>query len=123
MQDTITRSQTDSQSAGNPYARRGETQLVFFDGLVAADERIANGDVGEQTLAALERLQVIAADQGVDPADLMRTTVYLTQIGEVAAVDDAFEAFFDEERPSRTVVGVDALPNGAAVQIEATGVE
>ena len=122
MYETITRSETDSQSAANPYARRGETQLVFFDGLVADDERIANGNVREQTLAALERLQAVAADQGVDPADLMRTTVYLTQIGEVAAVDEAFETVFEKERPSRTLVGVDVLPNGAAVQIEATGV-
>lgn len=123
MYEKRTRSEKDSRSAVNPYARRGETQLVFFDGQVADDERIINGDVGEQTLAALERLQAVAADRGVDPADLMRTTVYLTRMEQVAAVDDAFEAFFDEERPSRTVVGVDALPNGAAVQIEATGVE
>ena len=122
MQDTITRSETDSQSAANPYARRGETQLVFFDGLIADDERVADGDVGEQTLAALERLRAVAAQRGVDPADLMRTTVYLTRMAEAAAVEDAFETFFEEARPSRTLVGVDALPNGAAVQIEATGV-
>ncbi|WP_256403364.1 RidA family protein [Halorubrum salinum] len=122
MSKTHTRRETDRRSAVNPYTRR-ERRLVFFDGQTADAETIANGGVREQTLAALERIRAVAEEQRIDTRDLVRTTVYLTDMSRAEAVDATFESFFEERRPSRTTVGADTLPDGAAVVIEATGVD
>ena len=122
MSKTHTRRETDRRSAVNPYTRR-ERQLVFFDGQTADAETIANGGVREQTLDALERLRAAAEEQRIGTRDLVRTTVYLTETSQAEAVDAAFDSFFDDRQPSRTIVGADTLPDGASVVIQATGVD
>jgi len=122
MSKTHTRRETERRSAVNPYARQ-ERQLVFFDGQTADAGTIANGGIREQTLGALERLRAVAEEQRIGTRNLVRTTVYLTETSQAEAVDAAFESFFDERRPARTVVGADTLPDGAAVVIQATGVD
>lgn len=123
MYNKITRHETDSGSAGNLYARNGNTQLVFFDGHVPDEQTALEYGIRKQTLAALERIRSVAVEAGIDVQDLMRTTVYLTEMDQSVAVERAFDEFFEAQRPSRTLVGVESLPNDAGVQIEATGVD
>jgi 2-iminobutanoate/2-iminopropanoate deaminase len=122
MQNKTTRYETDSESTINPYARSGNTQLVFLDGQVPGEETALKRGVQKQTLVALERVCAVAAESDIEMQDLMRTTVYLTEMDKLAAVEGAYDEFFEGQRPSLTLVGVDALPNDAAVQVEATGV-
>lgn len=122
MYDKTSRYQNDCRSP-NPYARSGNPQLVFFDGQVPEDETALEQGVQKQTLAVLERVRTLADEASIDVQNLLRTTVYLTELDQSAAVERAYDEFFTDQRPSRTLVGVESLPNDAAVQIEVTGVD
>ncbi len=124
INSSVTRSEGDQPTEHSVYGKRQQdSQLVFFDGQFPDAETVRSGDVQEQTLAALDQIRAMAAESGLEPRDLMRTTVYLAEMDQLPAVKRAYAAFFDGQRPSRTVVGVARLPNDAAVQIEATGVK
>ncbi|MFY4811229.1 RidA family protein [Haloarcula sp. AONF1] len=124
IDSNVTRYEGDQPTEHSVYGKRQQdSQLLFFDGQVPDADTAHNGDVQEQTLAALDQIHAIAADSGLEPRDLLRTTVYLTEMDQLPAVKQAYAAFFDGQRPSRSVVGVASLPNDAAVQIEATGVK
>ncbi|WP_336336168.1 RidA family protein [Haloarcula brevis] len=124
VDSTVTRYEGDQPTDRSVYGTRQQgSQLVFFDGQTPDRETARSGDVQAQTRDALDRVRTMAAGAGLEPADLMRTTVYLTEMDELPAVKRAYAEFFDGQRPSRTVVGVGSLPNGAAVQIEATAVK
>ncbi|SFG91863.1 2-iminobutanoate/2-iminopropanoate deaminase [Halopelagius inordinatus] len=124
MHDNVTRHESDRLNALGGYGvqKRG-LQLVFFDGQTPDERTALKRGVKEQTAAALERVTTVAAESDVGTDDIMRTTVYLTEMDRLPEVRSAYDDFFDGRRPSMTVVGVDALPNDAAVQIEATGVD
>lgn len=123
MTDNVTRYESDRVSSPSIYGGNTRNQqLVFFDGQVP-DETGPNRGVREQTLAALERVDELAAEADVGVRDLMRTTVYLTDAERSESVKRAYDEFFDDYRPARTIVGVESLPSDAAVQIEATGVD
>lgn len=124
INSSVTRYEGDQPTEHSVYStRQQDNQLVFFDGQFPDAETVRSGGVQEQTLAALDRIRAMAAESGLEPRDLMRTTVYLTEMDQLPAVKQAYAAFFDGQRPSRTVVGVTSLPNDAAVQVEATGVK
>jgi len=121
MKPNVTRHERDSLTA-TPYSvRNRDSQLVFFDGQLPG-EVARKKSIRQQTLAALEHVSNAAVEAGVDVQNLMRTTVYLTEIDQSEAVAQAYDEFFDVQRPSRTFVGAEELPNDAAVQIEAIGV-
>ena len=122
MNDNVTRYESDSLSTSPYSVRNRNSELVFFDGQDPDDETIRNHGIRKQTVAALERVRAVAAEAGIDVEDLIRTTVYLTEMDHAVAVEQAYDEFFDGQRPSQTLIGVEALPNDAAVQIEATGV-
>lgn len=122
MSDNTTRTERDN-ALPTPYSVRNRgLQLVFFDGQVPSKETVLDQGVRTQTLNALEHVRTVAAEAGVDRQDLLRTTVYLTEMDQLEAVTQAYDEFFEQRRPSRTFVGVEKLPNDATVQIEATGV-
>jgi len=121
MKPNVTRHERDSLTA-TPYSvRNRNSQLVFFDGQLPG-EVARKKSIRQQTLAALEHVSNAAVEAGVDVQNLMRTSVYLTEIDQSEAVAQAYDEFFDGQRPSRTFVGAEELPNDAAVQIEAIGV-
>jgi len=124
INSSVTRYEGDQPTEHSVYGtRQQDSQLMFFDGQVPDAETVQSGGVEKQTLAALDQIRAMAAESGLEPRDLMRTTVYLTEMDQLTAVKQAYAAFFDGQRPSRSVVGVTSLPNDAAVQIEATGVK
>lgn len=96
--------------------------MAFFDGQSPTGEGTSLS-VREQTTAALERLAAVAAEQNVDLEDVLQTTVYLTDADAAPAVRAAYGDFFGGRRPAMTVVGVNALPGNADVQIGARGVK
>lgn len=96
--------------------------MAFLDGRTPTGEATTLS-VREQTTAALERLAAVAGGQSVDPDDVLQTAVYLTDADAAPAVRAAYDDFFGGRRPATTIVGVDALPGDADVQIEARGVK
>ncbi|HEC35274.1 MAG TPA: RidA family protein, partial [Anaerolineae bacterium] len=76
-------------------------------------------DVESQTHQALENLKAILEAAGSCLRHVVKTTVFLQDIGEFARMNEVYAEFFPEEPPARSAVQVAALPLGARVEIEA----
>ena len=124
MNGDVTRYESDHLKATAGYGvRKRNLQLVFFDGQFPARAHADAMTVEEQTADALERVETAVRRAGAEMDDVLRTTVYTTDADRADDIEAAYDAYFEERRPAMTVVGVADLPDGAAVQIEATAVE
>jgi 2-iminobutanoate/2-iminopropanoate deaminase len=79
---------------------------------------LVEGGATAQLTQALSNAGRLLADHGATPADVVKTTVFLTDMREYAAVNQAYVGYFGDHRPARSVVGVAGLPMGAAVEVE-----
>jgi 2-iminobutanoate/2-iminopropanoate deaminase len=79
---------------------------------------LVDGGAPAQLAQALANAGRLLADHGATPGDVVKTTVYVTDMDQFAAVNRAYVAFFGDHRPARSLVGVAALPMGAAVEVE-----
>ena len=110
-------------AAVGPYShavRAGE--LLFCSGQVALDpssNELVGDTPGEQARRCLENLQTVCAAAGTSLGRAARCTVYLTDMGAFAEVNEAYAEFFAAEPPARVAFGVAALPKGAQVEIDA----
>ena len=77
------------------------------------------GAIEEETEWVLKNLEAILKADGMSLAHVIKTTVYLTDLGEFARVNQVYEKFFGETKPARACVQVAALPKGAKVEIDA----
>lgn len=97
--------------------------LLFISGIapVDADLRLVGGDDAlAQTQQILANLGRVLATAGLEPRDVLKVTVYLTDIGDRAAINPARQAFFGDARPASTLVEVSGLAfPGMKVEIEA----
>lgn len=99
--------------------------LVFCSGMVPLDPaagKLVTGDMGEQTTRALDNLALSLEAAGSDLAHVVKTTVFLVDLGDFAAMNDAYAARFAGHKPARSTIQVTALPLGARVEIEAIAV-
>lgn len=115
---------TDQAPAAiGPYSQAVRVgQLVYTAGQVALDPatgQLVEGDVAVQTERVLRNLQAVleAAETGL--TRVIKTTVFLQNMDDFAAVNAVYSQFFSEEPPARSTVAVAALPKGALVEIEA----
>jgi len=72
-----------------------------------------------QAQRALDNIKGILAAEGLTTADLVKVTVYLTDLSRFGAVNAIYERFLEGHRPARTTVGVGALPGGSLIEIDA----
>jgi 2-iminobutanoate/2-iminopropanoate deaminase len=97
--------------------------LLFVSGLTAHDADgtlVGNDDPTAQTEKILANLGIVLAAAGATPRDVLKVTVYLTDIADRARINAAREAFFGDARPASTLVEVSALAlPGMRVEIEA----
>lgn len=77
------------------------------------------GDVLAQTMQCLKNLKAVVKGAGHVMRDVVKVTVFLRNLEDTSAVDEAYAQFFPDGLPARTLVGVAALPGDALVQIEA----
>ena len=110
-------------SAIGPYSqaiRSGE--FLYTSGQIALNPEnmeMMNGSIEEETEWVLKNLEAILKADGISLAHVIKTTVYLTDLGEFARVNQVYEKFFGETKPARACVQVAALPKGAKVEIDA----
>lgn len=105
----------------SPIVRAGDW-LVCSGQLGAVDGRLVDGGTEPQVWQALRNLANLLAAEGAGLADIVKTTVFLADIGDFDAMNGAYLAAFSEagdHRPARSAFAVSALPLGAAVEIEA----
>ena len=106
-----------------PYSQAvSNGTLVFTAGQVGLDPntgKLVEGGVEAETRQALTNLQAVLAAAGTSLDKALKVTVFLTDMGQFAAMNRVYAGFFPAEPPARTCIGVAALPLGAAVEIEA----
>jgi 2-iminobutanoate/2-iminopropanoate deaminase len=109
--------------AAGPYSHAVRAaELLFCSGQVPLDPatgKLVEGSIGDQTRRCLENLQIVCAEAGATLDDAVRMGIYVTDISTFAQVNEAYGAFFGDEPPARSTIGVAALPLGAQVEIDA----
>lgn len=93
--------------------------LVVSGQLGVRDGEIVPGGTAAQTAQAVANLASLLVERGASLLDVVKTTVFMTDIADFAAVNGAYVAAFGDHRPARSAVTVVALPLGASVEIEA----
>ena len=106
-----------------PYSqavRSGE--LLFCSGQIPLDPvsgQIVAGGIVEQTERVLKNLGAVLASQGIGLDHVVKTTVFMTNLADFAAMNEIYGRHFASNPPARSTVQVAALPRGAQVEIEA----
>ena len=115
---------TDAAPAAiGPYSqavRAGD--LVFLSGQIPLDPatmEMVPGDITAQIRRVLDNLAAVAGASGGSLANVVRVTVYLTDLGNFGAVNELMAEYFEAPHPARAAVGVKALPRGAEVEMDA----
>lgn len=115
-----------SESYGPYTPIRQVGNLYFISGQIGIDPvtKIAPGTIKDQTAQALKNLQAVLASKGLELNHVVKTTVFLTDMRNFAAMNDVYESYFDAPRPARSAVAVVELPRVAGdmhllVEIEA----
>lgn len=109
-------------AAIGPYSQAiNEGGLVFVSGQIPIDPAtgaFVEGGITEQTTQSLTNLSNILAEAGTDLSHVMKTTVFLADIADFAAMNAVYAKFFTAPYPARSAVAVKDLPKGALVEIE-----
>jgi 2-iminobutanoate/2-iminopropanoate deaminase len=112
----------NSPPAVGPYnaaVRAGE--LLFCSGQIPIDPATNNlvaGDIRVQTERVLENVKLILQDQRLDFANVIKSTVFLTDLANFTAMNEVYARYFTGDFPARSTVQVAALPKGAQIEIE-----
>ena len=96
--------------------------LVFMSGqipLVPATMEIVEGDFAVRARQVFENLQAVAEAAGGSLDQIVKVTIYLTDLNDFATVNAVMETFFNKPYPARAAVGVASLPKGVDVEAEA----
>jgi 2-iminobutanoate/2-iminopropanoate deaminase len=109
-----------------PYSQAIRTDVaVYTAGQVGFDPAtgdLVQGAIKEQTLQALTNLKNILEASGTSLANVVKTTVFMKDLNDFAAMNAVYAEFFNDAPPARSTVQVAALPKGALVEIEAVAV-
>lgn len=113
----------DAPAAVGAYSQATATdELLFTAGqipLTPEGDLLDGADVDVQTEQALENLEAVLEAGGASTEDVLKITVFMTDIGEFEAMDTVYATFFGEDPPARSAVGVAELPKGVDIEIEA----
>lgn len=110
-----------------PYSQAIETDsLVFISGqlpIVVETGEFPSEDITDQTKCSLENVKAILEEIGLGLEHVIKTTVYLSDIAEFAAMNDVYASYFSAPYPARSAFEVANLPKGAKVEIEVVAVK
>lgn len=113
-------------AAVGPYSQAVRVGDFVFTagqlGLVPGTKEFAGPDIEAQTRQALENLRAVLEAAGSGLAQVVKTTVFLQDIGEFGRMNAVYAEFFGENPPARSAVEVAALPLGGRIEIEAVAV-
>lgn len=105
-----------------PYSPAVEAgDLVYFSGQIPLDSatgKIIDGDIKVQTLLCLKNLTKVLDAAGVNSNDVVKVTIYLTDMSDYAVVNEIYGEYFAAPYPARTAIAVAALPLGCNVEID-----
>ena len=121
MKREVIRSDRAPKAIG-PYEQAIKLEgWVFTSGQIPLDPQtgaMVEGGIGAQTRQVLENLRAVLEAAGSSMTRVVRVTVYMTNLADFAKMNEVFSEFFTQERPTRSTVGVAALPRGALVEMD-----
>lgn len=113
----------DAPAAIGPYSQAIKAgALVFLSGQIPLDPQsmeIVSDDVAAQTHQVFKNLISVAEAAGGNLNNAAKLTIYLTDLGDFAVVNEIMAEYFSEPYPARATIQVSALPKGSAVEIDA----
>jgi 2-iminobutanoate/2-iminopropanoate deaminase len=115
-------STTNAPAAIGPYSQAIKAgNFIFFSGQLGIDPETGEfvpGTVTEQTEQVFKNIQALLAEAGSNPDNVVKTTVFLADIADFAAMNEVYARHFKEPYPARSAFSVKTLPKNALVEIE-----
>jgi 2-iminobutanoate/2-iminopropanoate deaminase len=116
-------STTHAPGAIGPYSQAIESGgFVFLSGQIPLDPatgKMVEGGIADQTERVMKNLAAVLEAAGCTFADVVKTTIFLTDLGDFQAVNEVYGKSFSSAPPARATVQVAALPRGSRVEIDA----
>lgn len=114
---------TDKAPAAiGPYSQAVRVgELLFCSGQIPLDPatgEVVAGDVSAQTVRVMENIAAVLAAAGRGFDDVVKTTIFLADMADFAAVNEVYGRYFTGHKPARSTVAVRGLPRGVSVEIE-----
>ena len=118
---------TNAPAAIGPYSQAVQVgNMLFASGQLGIDPATGNfveGAVKEQTAQAFKNVKAILTEAGLDISDVVKTTVFLADIGDFGAMNEVYASQFEGAFPARSAVAVKTLPKNGLVEIEVIAVK
>jgi 2-iminobutanoate/2-iminopropanoate deaminase len=115
-------STSEAPGAIGPYSQAARSgRLLFCSGQIPLDPRtgeLVQGDIAAQTRRVLDNIAAILRAEGLTFDHVVKTTIFLTNLGDFQTVNEIYGSYFKQDPPARSTVQVSALPKGANVEIE-----
>nr|WP_311490081.1 RidA family protein [uncultured Alloprevotella sp.] len=115
-------SSSKAPAAIGPYSQAiAANGFLFISGQLPIDPATGNfaeGGIRELTRQSLENVKSILAEAGLTLADVVKTTVFLADMSDFAAMNEVYAEYFTAPAPARSAVAVKTLPKGGLVEIE-----
>lgn len=112
----------NAPAAIGPYSQAIEVNgFVYASGQLPIDPATGafpEGGVKEQTRQSILNVKAILEEAGLALTNVVKTTVYLADMGDFAAMNEVYSQFFAQPFPARSAIAVKALPKGALVEVE-----
>ena len=112
----------NAPTAVGPYSQAIEANgFVFASGQLPIDpatNAFVEGGVKEQTRQSLTNAQSVLKAAGLDLSHVIKTTVFLSDMADFAAMNEVYAEFFNEPYPARSAIAVKTLPKNALVEVE-----
>jgi 2-iminobutanoate/2-iminopropanoate deaminase len=109
-------------AAIGPYSHAAWAgDFLYCSGQLGVDPKtgaLAGSDVGAQARQALENVKTLLESQGLKLTDVVKSLVFITDMGNFKAVNEEYAKYFASEPPARSCVAAAALPMGALVEVE-----
>ena len=118
---------TNAPAAIGPYSQAVQVgNMLFASGQLGIDPATGNfveGAIKEQTAQAFKNVKAILAEAGLDISDVVKTTVFLADMGDFGAMNEVYASQFEGAFPARSAVAVKTLPKNGLVEIEVIAVK
>ncbi|CAK7044403.1 MAG: 2-iminobutanoate/2-iminopropanoate deaminase [Peptostreptococcus russellii] len=112
----------NAPAAVGPYSQAiKEGNILYCSGqipLVPETGELVQGDIKAQAAQALKNVKAVLTEAGAKETNVVKTTVYLTDMADFGGVNEVYADFFGDHKPARSCVAVKELPKGAKVEIE-----
>src|SRR5438270_11383383 len=113
---------SDAPAAIGPYSQAIRSgNLIFCSGQIPLEPKsgqMVSDDIADQTRRVLDNISGLLKSEGLSLGDVLKTTIFLTDLGNFQIVNEIYGSYFSNPPPARSTVEVSALPKGAKIEIE-----